>query len=30
VPHVPVSTDEDWLLALARGLSSRARGRVHE
>jgi uncharacterized protein (DUF58 family) len=30
VPHVPVSTDEDWLLGLARGLSSRARGRVHE
>jgi hypothetical protein len=25
-----VSTDEDWLLALARGLSSRQRGRVHE
>jgi uncharacterized protein (DUF58 family) len=30
VLHVPVSTDEDWLLALARGLSSRQRARVHE
>ena len=28
VPHVPVGTDEDWLLALARGLSSRQRGRA--
>ncbi|MGZ4214917.1 MAG: DUF58 domain-containing protein [Solirubrobacteraceae bacterium] len=28
VPHVPVGTDEDWLLALARGLSSRQRGKA--
>ena len=28
VPHVRVSTDEDWMLALARGLSSRQRSRA--
>lgn len=28
VPHVAVGTDEDWLLALARGLSSRQRSRA--
>jgi uncharacterized protein (DUF58 family) len=28
VPHVPVSTDEDWMLALARGLSSRQRSKA--
>ncbi|MGZ4184641.1 MAG: DUF58 domain-containing protein [Solirubrobacteraceae bacterium] len=28
VPHVPVGTDEDWMLALARGLSSRQRSKA--
>jgi uncharacterized protein (DUF58 family) len=28
VPHVPVGTDEDWLLSLARGLSSRQRAKA--
>jgi uncharacterized protein (DUF58 family) len=28
VQHVPVGTDEDWLLALARGLSSKQRSKA--
>jgi uncharacterized protein (DUF58 family) len=28
VAHVPVGTDEDWMLAMARGLSSRQRSKA--
>jgi uncharacterized protein (DUF58 family) len=30
VPHVAVSTDDDWMLALARGLSSRHRAKARK
>jgi uncharacterized protein (DUF58 family) len=30
VPHVAVDTDEDWMLALARGLSSRQRSKARK